>query len=122
MVEIALILPIFFLLIFGFTSFAFVLFGFCNATYASRAAVRYAVLHGGSTGSPCTAAQVQTLVTSYLWGTPSAGITVTTNWNPDNSMGSTVAMKVAITYHVGIPFSSLNNIVVGTTAQGTILH
>jgi len=122
LLETALVLPVFFLLLFGLFYFSIALFGFCNATYASRAAARYASLHSSTSLSPCTTASVQSVVAPYLAVTPAATSTVTTVWTASNTIGSTVSVSVTLVYSVGIPFSKLNAITVGSTAQRTIIR
>ena len=121
-VEFALIVPIYLLLIFGCVRFSIIFFGYSNAAYASQAAVRYAVVHGANSSTPCTAATLTNIVTPLLWGAPSNSVTVTSTWSPDTSAGSTVTVRVSILYRTLIPFSSLSTVPVGASAQGTILY
>ena len=89
-IEMAVVLPVFFILLFGLFSFAIILFGYGNATYASRAGSRFASLHSATSLSPCTASSVQSFVMPFLWAAPSGGVTVATTWSPSNTVGSTV--------------------------------
>ena len=120
--ETALVLPVFFLLVFGLMYFAIALFGFCNATYSSRAAARYASLHSSTSLSPCTVASVQGVIAPYLAATPAATATVTPAWSPSNTVGSTVTVSVTLAYSIGIPFSNLKTVTVGSVAKRTILR
>jgi Flp pilus assembly protein TadG len=122
MIEYALVLSLYFLIFYAFVQFCLILFGFNNATYASRIAVRYAVVHGSTATYTCTAADISNIVTPLLWGAPSGGATITTTWSPNNTPGSTVSIKVAIQYSPAIPFFPHNIFTVGTTAYGTILE
>ncbi len=119
-IETALVLPTFFLLLFGIFNFAIVLFGYCNATYASRAAARYASLHSSTSLAPSTTASVQSVVTPFVLATQAGATTVTTVWTPSNTVGSTVTVSVTIAYTLGIPFSTLRNVSVGSSMQRTI--
>jgi len=118
--ETALVLPPFFMLLFGLFNFSIVLFGYCNATFSSRAAARYASLHSSTSLSPCTTASVTAVITPYLAVTPGAAATVTPAWPSGNTVGNTVTVTVKLVYSVGIPFSSLKTVTVGSTAQRTI--
>jgi Flp pilus assembly protein TadG len=120
MVEFALVIPAFFILLFGFIQFSIIFFGYCNAKYASQVAVRYAIVHGSLSATPCTNIALTNIAKQYLWGAPSGAITVTSTWSPDNNPGSTVTVRVSILYKTLIPFSSLSTIPVGASAQGTI--
>jgi Flp pilus assembly protein TadG len=120
--EVSIVLPVFFLLLFGLMYFSIALFGYCNATYSSRAAVRYASLHSSTSLSPCTAASVQSVVTPYLAATPLAASTITTTWSPSNTVGGTVTVSTTLVFSVGIPFSGLNAITVGSSARRPIIR
>ncbi len=122
MIEYALVLSVFFMLIWGFIQFSLILFGFNNATYASRIAIRYAVVHGSTATYTCTSTDISNIITPLLWGAPSGGTTIVTTWNPNNTPGSTVSIKVAIQYTPAIPFFPRKAFTVGTTAYGTILQ
>ena len=55
MIEIALVLPLFFILIFGCVQFAMVFFVYSNTVYATQVAVRYACTHDNLVITPHTA-------------------------------------------------------------------
>ncbi len=119
----ALVLPVFFLLCWGFILLAFILFGYCSSTYAAKVAVRYAAVHGSSSPSPCTSAQLTTMAKQYLWGVPVSGTTVAPSWPTGNTnIGSLVTVTITVVYPTGIPFSTLHSVTIGTTATETILE
>jgi len=122
MLEIALVLPIYFLLVYGVFQISLVLFGYCNATNACRMAGRYAAVHGSGSTSACTSADLKTIALRYLWGAPAKGTTVTSTWSPDNNPGSVVTVKITLVFPTAIPFSSLSSITVGTADQAVILQ
>jgi Flp pilus assembly protein TadG len=122
MIEMALILPAYFMLVFGMVQMCFVLFGYCNATYASRQATRYAAVHGAGSVYPCTSTDLQNIAKQYLWGAPSGHVTITSVWSPDNNPGSTITVKISMVYPTVIPFAKLNQITVGTAAQAIVLQ
>ena len=122
MMEMALILPIYFLMVYGVFLMCFVLFGYCNATYASRIAARYGALHGTGSTYQCTGTDLQNLAKQFLWGAPTNGTTITPTWSPDNNPGSTVTVKIVLVYPTAIPFSSISQVTVGTSAQEVILQ
>src|SRR5579875_334860 len=84
LIELALVLPVYFLLCFTLMSFSFVLFAYCNASYASKAAVRYAVVHGANSTTPCAASDLQAIVLPFLWGAPSNTV-VSAAWPQGNN-------------------------------------
>lgn len=122
MAEMALVLPVYFMFCWSFFLFSFILFGYCNATYASKIAARYAAFHGSTSYSPCTSAQLKAIASQYLWGAPANGATVTTSWPNGSSIGSWVTVEITITYTTGIPFSSLKSVTIGTAATEMILQ
>jgi Flp pilus assembly protein TadG len=121
-VELALILPVFLMLIFGCLQLFYILFGYCNAMYASQVGVRYAIVHGVRSGSSPTASALSTKVTNSLWAAPGNSSTVTCTWSPDTTIGSSVTVKVTIIYPTMIPFSNLSTITVGASSSGTIAY
>ena len=122
LIEIALVLPVYFLLCFTLMSFSIVLFAYCNATFASTAAVRYAVVHGATSATPCAASDLQAIVTPFLWGAPSNTVVTPTWTQGNNAVGNWVSVTVSMTYSTGMPYGYLNNLHVTYTAQGVILH
>ena len=122
MIEMALVLPVYILLVHGMIQLCFVLFGYCNATYAIRVAARYAALHGTGSTYACTSTDLQNITKKYLWGARLSNVTITNTWSPDNNPGSTVTIKISIVYPTAIPFSSLSQITVGTAVKTTILQ
>lgn len=120
LVETAIVLSTFFLLLFGIFSLSIALFGYDNATYASRAAARYASMHSSTSQTPCNAACVQSYVDQYLYAAPTSGVRVNTSYGSGNSVGSTVTVSVTITYNTLIPFSPLKSLTVGSSAERTI--
>jgi Flp pilus assembly protein TadG len=122
MVEYALVLSLFLMMFYGFIQFSLILFGFNNATYASRVAVRYAVVHGSTATYTCTATDISNIVTPLLWGAPSGRTTVNTAWSPNNTPGSTVTISVGIQYTPSLPLFPSKIFYVGATAVGTILQ
>ena len=65
-VEMAIVLPVFLIMLVGIMQCSILLFNYCNAVYSVRAASRYASLHSGSSGNPATAAAVNSIVAGNL--------------------------------------------------------
>ena len=122
LIEVALVLPLYFMLTFGLTSFAIVIFAYCNASFAAMAAVRYAVVHSTATMFPCSATDIQNVVTPFLWGAPTGGVTITPIWTSTNTVGNPVSVTVTLTYTTGLPYAGLSGLVVKASSQGTIMH
>ncbi len=121
MVEGALVLGLFMMVVIAITQFSLILFGYNNATYASRVAMRYAIVHGSTSSSPCSAATISSIITPLLWGAPQGGYTIATTWNPNNTPGSTISINVSINYAPMLPYTIQRTFTVGTTTYGTIM-
>jgi Flp pilus assembly protein TadG len=122
LIEVAIALPLYFMFIFGLTSFAIVLFAYCNATFAAKAAVRYAVVHSNATMAPCQATDIDNIVAPFLWGAPAGGVTITPTWTTTNTVGQIVSVTVTLTYSTGLPYVGLKGLAATASAQGYIIH
>jgi Flp pilus assembly protein TadG len=98
----------------SFLAFMFVLYGVMEfgrivACYnmlagATREGVRYASVHGSSSGSAASASDIQTVVRNWAIGMDTGSVAVTTTWTPGNGPGGVV--KVSASYIV-TPFTGL---------------
>jgi hypothetical protein len=122
LVEIAFVLPIALLFTFGAILLCVFMYGYNSATYGGRAAIRYAEFHGAASITPCTAANLSTIVSGYLTGIPASAVTVTSTWSPNHSPGSSITIKVALAYVTGVPIAGLSTLSVSTTATGTVVQ
>lgn len=119
--ETAFTLPIFLVVVFGIFEFSMVLLTYCNVTTACSQAARYASLHSGSSLSPATTTQLQSMVASKLF----AGASVTPNnvtvtyLTPGlaagtNTVGDLVMIKASWSQTVTLPFTSANSFTIGS--------
>jgi len=114
LIEMALVLPMVFLMTFGLIDFALVLFGMGNVNFASRAALRYATLHSATSYSPTTQADLNRIISPYVFRYPSNTYAINSAYYNANTVGSGICITVSITYkfnafgHVysGIGYSS----------------
>lgn len=119
MLEVALVMPVFLLMIFGAMQFAIVLFGYCNGSYAVRNAARYASVHSGTSMSPATVATVQQAITPLLWmGAP----VVTVSWPSGNTIGAPVRISLTQTYSTLLPFASEPQLAISCSASRIIVR
>ena len=114
LVELALVLPVFFTVIVGFIYFAMVMFQICNVTYASRVAMRYACLHSAATAQPTSPGDVTGIVAPMIFLYPPNTPTVTLAYSNGNVIGSTASVTVTLSFQLGIRFS--------TAASGLIIQ
>lgn len=120
LVEFALILPIFLMLVFGFIDTARIVFQYITLAEAAREGTRYAIVHGAASSAPsgpsANDANVQAQVLKYTIGVPN--VTVTSSW-PDgtNSRSSRVSVVVTAPF-VPLPSQFLLNGALTVTVRG----
>ena len=122
LLELALVMPVFLLVIFGILQCTLALFAYCNISYASHAAVRYASLSSSSSIAPATSTSVRKIVDPFVWCAPANAVTVTTTWSPSNSIGSTVQVQVQVNLPLAIPFSDVQGFAIQSAAKRLIVH
>jgi Flp pilus assembly protein TadG len=120
LVEVAIVLPTFFLLLFGFFNIMFVLFGFCDANYAANVAARYASLHSSTSANPATVASVKAVIQANLYIPGGATPTLIVNYSGN---GNTVGQPVGIgILYQAVPGMALKNESVTVQAFRYITH
>lgn len=122
LIELALVLPVFLLVIFGILQCSLILFAYCNITYASHAAVRYASLHSSSSITPATSISVGTMIAPFVWYAPANDVLVMVTWLPSSSIGSTVAVQVQMNLPFAIPLSGVQGFAIHSTARRLIVR
>ena len=122
LLELALVMPVFLLVIFGILQCTLALFAYCNISYASHAAVRYASLHSSSSIAPATSSSVRAIVDPFVWCAPASAVTVTTTWSPSNSVGSTAQVQVQVNLPLAIPFSEVQGFAIQTVTKRLIVR
>jgi Flp pilus assembly protein TadG len=120
-VETALVLPTFVLVIFGLAQFSILLLSYCNASYACRMAVRYASVHSTQSLAPMNRAQLQSMVNSQLFLGSAITPTVTPSYctatlvcNTTNTIGNLVLVTVSWNQTLKIPYIRTITIPVST--------
>jgi Flp pilus assembly protein TadG len=102
LIEMAIVLPTFFLMLFGYFNFAVVLFEYCNANYAARVGVRYAALHSNSSLNPATTTSIEAVIGANLWLPPSVTPHYIVNRPGGNIVGQPVGIGVFFTSPSGM--------------------
>ncbi len=107
MVESALTLTAFMLLVFGIVGFGFVMWGYTWTSHAAREATRWAAVRGKDSGLTIAASDVTTYVTSNNLGLNAANIAVSTVWDDANHTPGTY-VQVTVSYQIPqyVPFVS----------------
>lgn len=123
LVELALVLPTFFVLMIGFINFCIIMFGLCNLSFASRQADRYACLHSSTSLLPVTQPKIDALVAPYVFKYPSNTYSDLLSYpTGTNIVGGTASVKITITYKIVLPFLTTSTIPLSFTASGTIVQ
>lgn len=122
LLELALVMPVFLLVIFGILQCALALFAYGDITYASRAAVRYASLHSSASLAPATSDSVHTMINPFLWCAPASDFSIQVTWSPANTVGSTVQINVKVLLPLTIPFSDVQGFAIQSTSRRLIVR
>ena len=94
-VESAVVTSVFLTLLCGIMQFAFMGFAYSSVCFATHRAVRYAALHGASSGHKASTTDMRNEALNYITALDPAALTVTTTWTPDQNPGSTVQVNIA---------------------------
>lgn len=120
-IEMALAMPLFFVIVFGMIQASLLLQTYCNATYACRNAARYASIHSSTSLAPSTSSQIQTMVRSGLFLNASITPTITVSYldpsslaTSTNTVGNLVFVKATWGQRMVIPFITTSAFSVGT--------
>ena len=121
MVESALVLMVFGVLMAGIMVMVFAGFVSNTVNFAAGRAARYAAVRGSASGHPATVADVRANALVYATPLDSNFVTVAVTWIPDNHPGSSVQVNVACNLDKLMPLSS-KSVKVQSTARATIIQ
>jgi Flp pilus assembly protein TadG len=111
MLEGALVMTTFVILLVGAMDFGRLGFAYSSVTYAAHQAARFAATNGSSSGHAASAAAIQSNADGNLIGLNAANLTVSVTWTPNNNPGSQVQVVVSYGFKplvVPISSSSIN--------------
>ena len=95
LVESALVLWPFLLLVFGLIQIGFIIWSNNTLAYAVDAGVRYASLNGARSSTPATETSIRQSVIDNATGLNPAILTVNVVWTPSNRPGNTVSVTAS---------------------------
>ena len=96
MVEFALAWTLFFVMtIVGVMDFGRFVWAYNLTSHAARAGARYAMVRGSKHPTPATASDVESRVKRDTFILDDGMLTIATTWDPDNSPGSVVQVRVS---------------------------
>lgn len=118
-VEFALAGTLFFLVLFGLMDMAYGTFCYNMVSSAARTAVRYAIVHGPTSASPATTAQIQQVAVNAAPGVNLSLSDVTVTWPADPNLPSKTDARVKITfnYRLLIAYFTPTNMTISSTSQ-----
>ena len=123
LVEMALVFPVAFMLLFGIVQYSLILLTYDAMSFGARAGARYAIVNGSTSSSPATAATVRSAVLANMPSVPASSISsISTTWSPNNQPGGTVTVTVSVTITPIIPFVMRNSLSFSSTSKMTILQ
>jgi Flp pilus assembly protein TadG len=105
MAEFGVVAVVFFTLLIGIMEMAEAVYSYSTVCSAAREAVRYAIVHGPTSVSPATTAQIQQVAISYAPGVQilTSDVTVTFPNDPANTLQKDAVVKISHNYSLGIP-------------------
>lgn len=98
LVESALVLASFAVLIAGIMELGFAGFAANSVSFAAQRAARFAAVRGSASGHAASIADVQAVAQQYAAPLAADAMTVDVSWSPDKAPGSTVAVRVSYSF------------------------
>jgi Flp pilus assembly protein TadG len=119
MAEFGLVAVVFFMLLIGIMEMSQAVYSYTTVCSAAREAVRYAIVHGPTSVSPATTAQIQAVAISYAPGLNMQTSEVAVTFPPHtvNSLQKDAVVKITHNYNLGIPGMAATALTLVSTAQ-----
>jgi len=107
MLEGALAMTTFVILLVGSMDFGRLGFAYSSVTYAAHQAARFAATNGSASGHAASVATIQANADSNLLGLDASKLTISVTWTPNNNPGSQVQVVVSYGFKpLVVPISS----------------
>lgn len=120
MVEGALVMTTFIIVLVGAMDFGRLGFTYNSVTYAAHQAARFAATNGSASGHEASVATIQAKAESNLIGLSAAALTVGVTWNPNNNPGSQVQVVVSYNFKPLVVAISSSTLTLKSTAVDII--
>lgn len=124
LIEMGVVLPLFFVCVMGIFEFSLMMFSYCSANYAAREAARYASVHSNTSLSPASVNSITAVVNANLWLHSTATPNITVCWGSSGCGTSTqnlVQNRVEVEITWSNPaFLQLSSVSLGTQAYRII--
>jgi Flp pilus assembly protein TadG len=122
LVESALALASFAILLAGIMEVCLALFVANSVTFAAQRAARYASVRGSASGHAASLADVQGVAQQNAAPLSAGSVTINVTWTPDNKPGSTVQVQVSFAFKPSILPLDGNALTLQSTARQTIVQ
>jgi Flp pilus assembly protein TadG len=120
MLEGALVMTTFVIILIGCMDFGRLGFTYNSVTYAAHQAARFAATNGSGSGHAASVATIQANADNNLIGLSATGLTVAVTWIPNNNPGSQVQVVVSYSFKpLVVPITS-SSLVLKSTAVDII--
>ena len=122
LVESALCLSAFLLIMFGVMEFSMAVYAYNSVADAARDGARWASVRGAASTAPATSTQISDFVKSRSVALNRNNMIVTSTWVPDNLPGSAVQVRVQYTTPTLVNFALTHPLTVGSTSRLIIMR
>ena len=116
-----MVAPAALLALFGVIEGGMMMYAYSFVSYAARAAVRYAGVHGTQSGSTFSSDSITTYVKGLSVGLNTSSLSATASGSPDQTPGSTAVVTVTYNFQPIMPFAQIT-IPLSSTAKTTISY
>jgi Flp pilus assembly protein TadG len=121
-VQFALVLPVFLSMVLGIMDMGRLMWTQNTLAQAAKKSARFAIVHGSTSASPATAADITAAVEQHLAGLSGAP-TVNVAWIPDNAPGSLVTVQVTYPFQfAALGFLDLTPLTIDSSASMLVSH
>ena len=108
-IEMAIVLPAFTLLLFGIFQFSTAVSGYLSAEYAVNLTTRYAAIHSNTSLVPCSVTDIQNMVKANLFFANAVPANVSVAYyqfapSSGNVIGNVVSISLVYSQTVSVPF------------------
>lgn len=94
-IEFGFAMPVLILMTVGLIDFSMLLWSTSTIENAAAEGARFAIVNGGASPSPKSAAEIETFIRASAVGVPAAALDVDVTWQPNNQSGSRVTIALA---------------------------
>jgi len=120
MVEGALVMLAFMLILFGILDFGRMVWSYTLVSYGAREGTRYAIVRGTASGHTASVADIKSVAAKSALGLDPNSVNTDVTFNPDQSAGSTVKVVVTYNFSAIAPYIPSGTLALKSTSQRVI--